>query len=92
MLKNYHLNQIDAIAKSLLAALKHKIILLKGDLGAGKTTLVKEIVKQLGSSENVSSHTFGLVNKISVDNASACHLDLYRIENIEASQQLGFDE
>ena len=49
MLKNYHLNQIDAIAKSLLAALKHKIILLKGDLGAGKTTLVKEIVKQLGS-------------------------------------------
>lgn len=92
MLKNYHLNQIDAIAKSLVAALKHKIILLKGDLGAGKTTLVKEIVKQLGSSENVSSPTFGIVNEISVANASAFHLDLYRIENSEELQQFGFEE
>ena len=81
MVKDYHLNQIDAIAKSLVAALKYKIILLKGDLGTGKTTLVKEIVKQLGSSEDVSSPTFGIVNELSVANASAFHLDLYRIEN-----------
>ena len=92
MVKDYDLNQVDAIAESLVAAFKHKIILLKGDLGAGKTTLVKAIVKQLGSNEEISSPTFGIVNEISVANASAFHLDLYRIENSEELQQFGFEE
>ena len=47
MVKNFDLNQVDAIAESLVNLFKHKIILLKGDLGAGKTTLVKKIVKKL---------------------------------------------
>ena len=92
MVKDYDLNQIDAIAKSLVAVFEYKIILLKGDLGAGKTTLVKAIVKQLGSNEEVSSPTFGIVNEISVANASAFHLDLYRIENSEELQEFGFEE
>ena len=92
MVKDFDLNQIDAIAKSLVAVFEHKIILLKGDLGAGKTTLVKAIVKQLGSNEEVSSPTFGIVNEISVANASAFHLDLYRIENSEELQEFGFEE
>ena len=92
MVKDYDLNQIDAIAESLVAVFEHKIILLKGDLGAGKTTLVKAIVKQLGSNEEVSSPTFGIVNEISVANASAFHLDLYRIENSEELQEFGFEE
>ena len=92
MVKDYNLNQIDAIAESLVAAFEYKIILLKGDLGAGKTTLLKAIVKQLGSNEKVSSPTFGIVNEISVANASAFHLDLYRIENSEELQQFGFEE
>lgn len=92
MVKDYDLNQIDAIAESLVAVFEYKIILLKGDLGAGKTTLVKAIVKQLGSNEEVSSPTFGIVNEISVANASAFHLDLYRIENSEELQEFGFEE
>ena len=92
MVKDYDLKQIDAIAESLVAVFEHKIILLKGDLGAGKTTLVKAIVKQLGSNEEVSSPTFGIVNEISVANASAFHLDLYRIENSEELQEFGFEE
>ena len=75
MVKDYNLNQIDAIAESLVAAFEYKIILLKGDLGAGKTTLVKAIVKQLGSNEEVSSPTFGIVNELNILNAKAFHLD-----------------
>ena len=47
MVKDFDLNQVDAIAESLVDLFKHKVILLKGELGAGKTTLVKEIVKKL---------------------------------------------
>jgi tRNA threonylcarbamoyladenosine biosynthesis protein TsaE len=92
MVKDYNLNQIDAIAESLVAAFEYKIILLKGDLGAGKTTLVKAIVKQLGSNEEVSSPTFGIVNELNIVNAKVFHLDLYRIENSEELQQFGFEE
>ena len=92
MVKDYNLNQIDAIAESLVAAFEYKIILLKGDLGAGKTTLIKTIVKQLGSNEKVSSPTFGIVNELNIANAKAFHLDLYRIENSEELQQFGFEE
>ena len=97
---SFFANELDdtaQLAKDLAQAVSsqlpaHAVIYLNGDLGAGKTTLVKEIVKQLGSSENVSSPTFGIVNEISVANASAFHLDLYRIENSEELQQFGFEE
>jgi tRNA threonylcarbamoyladenosine biosynthesis protein TsaE len=92
MVKKYDLNQIDAIAKSLVAAFEYNIILLKGDLGAGKTTLVNAIAKQLGSNEDVSSPTFGIVNELNIANTKAFHLDLYRIENSDELQQFGFDE
>ena len=92
MVKDYNLNQIDAIAESLVAGFEHKIILLKGDLGAGKTTLVKAIVKQLGSNEEVSSPTFGIVNEINIATTTAFHLDLYRIESLEELYQFGFEE
>ena len=92
MVKDFDLNQVDAIAESLVDLFKHKIILLVGDLGAGKTTLVKEIVKKLGSNEDVSSPTFGIVNEHTIGESTAFHLDLYRIESHEELLQLGFDE
>lgn len=92
MVRKYDLNQIDAIAESLVAAFEHNIILLKGDLGAGKTTLVNAIAKQLGSNEEVSSPTFGIVNELNIANTTAFHMDLYRVENSDELQQFGFDE
>lgn len=92
MVRKYDLNQIDAIAESLVATFEHNIILLKGDLGAGKTTLVNAIAKQLGSNEEVSSPTFGIVNELNIANTTAFHMDLYRVENSDELQQFGFDE
>lgn len=92
MVKNFDLNQVDAIAEFLVGLFKHKVILVKGALGAGKTTLVKEIVKKLGSNEDVSSPTFGIVNELTIGRSTAFHLDLYRIESQEELLQLGFDE
>ena len=92
MVRKYDLNQIDVIAESLVATFEHNIILLKGDLGAGKTTLVNAIAKQLGSNEEVSSPTFGIVNELNIANTTAFHMDLYRVENSDELQQFGFDE
>ena len=92
MVRKYDLNQIDAIAESLVATFEHNIILLKGDLGSGKTTLVNAIAKQLGSNEAVSSPTFGIVNELNIANTTAFHMDLYRVENSDELQQFGFDE
>ncbi len=92
MVKDFDLNQVDAIAESLVDLFKHKVILLKGELGSGKTTLVKEIVKKLGINEDVSSPTFGIVNELTIGRSTAFHLDLYRIESQEELLQLGFDE
>ena len=92
MVKDFDLNQVDAIAESLVDLFEYKILLLKGDLGAGKTTLVKGIVKKLGSNEDVSSPTFGIVNELTIGESIAFHLDLYRIESHEELLQMGFDE
>ena len=60
----YSLEEINAIAKQILAtpSLK-KIITFHSQMGAGKTTLIKELVKELGVKDNSSSPTFSLVNE-----------------------------
>lgn len=92
MVEQVSLDGIDAFAKTLVKAFRHRIILLKGDLGAGKTTLVQAMAKQLGSTDKVSSPTFGIVNELQVHSGTAYHLDLYRIEKEVELEELGFEE
>jgi len=67
------------------------VVLLIGNLGSGKTTLAKGIVKGLGaaSPEDVSSPTFTLIHEYS---PSVYHVDLYRLEDAAAAARLGLDE
>ena len=69
------------------------VVLLIGNLGAGKTTLAKGIVKGLaaGRTEDVSSPTFTLIHEYGVPTA-VYHVDLYRIESVEDASTLGLDE
>ncbi len=69
-----------------------KIIFLKGDLGTGKTTLVKEILKAYGLSESVTSPTFTIVEPYLIGNKKIFHMDLYRIESRKELEVLGIEE
>ena len=89
----YALDQIDEVAEALIKNLKFSTILFYGDLGAGKTTLIKTLVKRLGSADNVSSPTFSLINEYKTDaGASIFHLDLYRLKDENEAYDLGIEE
>ncbi|MBF9039256.1 tRNA (adenosine(37)-N6)-threonylcarbamoyltransferase complex ATPase subunit type 1 TsaE [Rhodobacterales bacterium LSUCC0246] len=89
----YALDQIDEVAEALIKNIKFSTILFYGDLGAGKTTLIKAFVKRLGSADNVSSPTFSLINEYKTDaGASIFHLDLYRLKDENEAYDLGIEE
>lgn len=67
--------------------------LLKGEMGAGKTTLVREVVHQLGVDGAVSSPTFSIVNQYgNIESRIIYHFDLYRLKNESEAFDIGLDE
>ena len=93
MKTNYTLQTIDKTAKKLLQHFNNNIILFEGEMGTGKTTLIKAIVKALGGNSNdVSSPTFSLVNQYNTPKQLVYHFDFYRIKNEEEALDIGFDE
>ena len=93
MIKNYTLKELPEIAKEVIEFSKHKILLFYGEMGVGKTTLIKEIVKQLGVKDTVSSPTFSLVNEyLTSKNDKVYHFDFYRIEKEEEAMDMGIEE
>jgi tRNA threonylcarbamoyladenosine biosynthesis protein TsaE len=71
-----------------------KLVLLRGDLGAGKTTLVKGIAQgfQAASEEDVTSPTFTLVHEYRGPSATLYHIDLYRVDTPRDLETLGLDD
>jgi tRNA threonylcarbamoyladenosine biosynthesis protein TsaE len=80
-------NQLSSIKKS-----QAFIIFLDGDLGSGKTTLVKEIILALGVNESVTSPTFTIIEPYSLEGRNIYHMDLYRIESASELAAIGIDE
>ena len=68
------------------------MLLLTGELGAGKTTLTKSIGLGLGIEDYITSPTFALVNEYKGRDCWVYHFDVYRLENIDDLDDLGFDE
>ena len=84
-----------ALGKELAALLTPpKLVLLRGELGAGKTTLVKGIAQgfQAASEEDVTSPTFTLVHEYRGPKATVYHIDLYRVETQRELETLGLDD
>ncbi|QFZ55808.1 tRNA (adenosine(37)-N6)-threonylcarbamoyltransferase complex ATPase subunit type 1 TsaE [Oceanihabitans sp. IOP_32] len=89
---NYTLKEIDSVAKQIISKVTSKTLLFYGDMGAGKTTLIKAIVAALGSQDEVSSPTFSLVNEYAADEGLIYHFDLYRIEDLEEAYNFGIED
>ena len=84
-----------ALGRELAASLAPpKLVLLRGDLGAGKTTLVKGIAQgfRAASEEDVTSPTFTLVHEYRGPSATLYHIDLYRVETQRELETLGLDD
>ena len=87
-----NLFQTQALAKAFAQVLKAPaIVVLSGDLGAGKTTFVKAVAQELGSSELVTSPTFTLLNTYS-GKFPIYHFDMYRLASAEEARDCGFAE
>ena len=89
---SYELKDVDFIANQLIDNVETKILLFYGDMGVGKTTLIKAIVKALGSSDEVSSPTFSIVNEYELENDKIFHFDLYRIKDLEEAYNFGIED
>jgi tRNA threonylcarbamoyladenosine biosynthesis protein TsaE len=96
MQKSYVLNDLSSTAKlaSAIAAsiVPNFVVTLTGNLGAGKTTLTREILKAMGVKGSIKSPTFTLVEPYQVNGTKLFHFDLYRFNDPEEWFDAGFDE
>lgn len=93
MNKNYSLESLSEIASEIIASAKNKTVLFYGEMGVGKTTLIKEICMQLKVVDTVSSPTFSLVNEYKTSKeTSVFHFDFYRIIKEEEALDIGIEE
>jgi len=87
-------NELSAVAEDLLR--KHadeRVFGFYGEMGAGKTTLIKEICRQLGVTATTSSPTFAIVNEyFTAEEEPVYHFDFYRIDSIDEAVKIGFDD
>ena len=90
MIFYYSLSEINKASKFIFENSNSKIILFEGDLGTGKTTLIKNLCCELGSIDNVSSPTFPILNIYDNKKIKIYHADLYRVENLKDLNEIGF--
>ncbi|GAA4324243.1 tRNA (adenosine(37)-N6)-threonylcarbamoyltransferase complex ATPase subunit type 1 TsaE [Pontixanthobacter gangjinensis] len=88
----YRLQELDRAVDYILQNTKSKTLLFYGEMGAGKTTLIKELVKALGVQDVASSPTFSLVNHYESDRGSVYHFDFYRIEDDTEALDMGIED
>lgn len=87
------LSDLERVADEVIEALDGRtVVLLRGGMGAGKTTLVSRIAARLGAEDTVTSPTFALVNQYEGTECRIYHFDFYRIDRIEEVFDLGYEE
>jgi len=89
----FSLDQIQEVAEQILASNPKKIILFNGEMGVGKTTLIKQLCRSLGVESATSSPTFSLVNEYSTSNNQIVyHFDFYRLNKETEALDMGVDD
>lgn len=99
MKKNYQfssrsVDDLDEIADRLLKAFPdHRIFAFYGEMGAGKTTIIKSLCQVLNVEDSVSSPTFAIVNVYqTADGSYINHFDCYRMKSIEEAFDIGYED
>lgn len=82
----------QGIVAEVLPELQYPVLLLKGNLGAGKTTFTQYLLKALGSTDDVSSPTYAIVNEYHTPKGLVFHFDLYRMKDMSEVYDIGMDE
>lgn len=86
----FRLDEIDQIAQQTIENLHHKVVIFEAEMGSGKTTFIKFLLKNMGTTEMVCSPTFSLVNEYETADMPAYHFDLYRIKDTAEAINAGF--
>lgn len=87
------IDQLPELARELLKAFPERsVFLFNGQMGAGKTTLIKEMCNALGVMDSMSSPTYSIVNEYTGAIDIIYHFDLYRLKNTEECLDIGFEE
>ena len=87
------LSQLDSVAQTIIDSLgSRRVVLFRGGMGAGKTTLISRIVALLGAEDTVTSPTFALVNQYEGSEHRIYHFDFYHINRIEEVFDFGYEE
>jgi tRNA threonylcarbamoyladenosine biosynthesis protein TsaE len=89
----FTIDQLESVAQQIIAQQPQKVILFHGEMGVGKTTLIKQLCKNLGVLEATSSPTFSLVNEYEIaNNQLVYHFDFYRLKNEMEALDIGADD
>lgn len=83
----------DAARKLLEAFPQERVFAFYGAMGAGKTTFIKALCRELGSGDNITSPSFALINEYSAQKGEIIyHFDFYRIKKLEEAYDLGYED
>lgn len=89
----FSLDEINSVAQQILDKNPNKVVLFHGEMGVGKTTLIKVLAKKLGVIGTTSSPTFSLINEYqTINNQLVYHFDFYRIRNETEAMDMGVDD
>ncbi|SDH93427.1 tRNA threonylcarbamoyladenosine biosynthesis protein TsaE [Flavobacterium omnivorum] len=89
----FSIDQLEEVAQKIISENPKKVILFHGEMGVGKTTLIKQLCKTLGVIGATSSPTFSLVNEYEADaNQVIYHFDFYRLNKEEEALDMGIDD
>ena len=94
--KEFHINSVEQLSEvsELLLSMRDEadIIAFYGSMGAGKTTLIKNLCRKMAVTDEVNSPTFAIVNEyVTEEGESVYHFDFYRIKKLEEAFDIGFE-
>ncbi len=86
-------DELPDVAQAVIRSLgRRTVVAFRGGMGAGKTTLIREIVAALGSADTVTSPTFAIVNQYKAGKERIHHFDFYRIDDQREAYDFGYEE